>query len=136
MRRYLCSVLHLREMQGSMEERIMEMVMKRRGDSKPADEAGPSSSSYVCSLYEDDSDNPYTHLFGHRRRYGMVKVAQQDVAGSIATDRQNLKLAELQLLFQVQRVLRCRPLAEVAQQFLSLVYFLPRCWQDLQLTQA
>jgi hypothetical protein len=33
---------------------------------------------------------------------GKSKLKQQDVAGSIAMDRQNLKLAELQLLFKAQ----------------------------------
>lgn len=39
----------------------------------------------------------------HARRRGVrkPKLKQQDVAGSIAMDRQNLKLAELQLLFKV-----------------------------------
>ena len=37
----------------------------------------------------------------YSRHVRKSKLRQQDVAGAISTDRQNLRLAELQLLFKV-----------------------------------
>ena len=43
----------------------------------------------------------YDQVTGARMKKG--KMRQQDVAGSIRMDRQDLRMAELQLLFRVRR---------------------------------
>ena len=67
--------------QGSVEERIMEIMEQRQ--------AGPRLGSSGAA---DLSQGPR----GKKRQR-----AQQDLAGSLKADRQNLRTAELELLFQV-----------------------------------
>ena len=70
--------------QGSVEERIMEIIERR----KKGRQQGSSA------LVGRDEEGRYQWA---RRR----QRAQQDVAGSLKADRQNLRTAELELLFQV-----------------------------------
>lgn len=69
-------------MQGSVEKRIMDIIKQRK--------AGQGSGS--GDRIEDIS--PYYGGKGKAR-------AQQDVAGSLRTDHQNLRSAELEVLFKV-----------------------------------
>ena len=77
-------------LQGSVEERIMEIIKQRK--------AGQGSGS--GERIED-----LTPCYGGR---GKAR-AQQDVAGSLRTDRQNLRIAELEVLFKVSAT-SCLPI--------------------------
>ena len=92
--RILCREAHARQhqesvkkqcawLQGSVEERIMEIIKQR----KAGQQAGSGQAA------EEEA------LPRHRSK-GKVR-AQQDVAGSLKTDRQILRTAELEQLFKV-----------------------------------
>ena len=69
----------------------MELVKNRR-EGRATGGAGEGSASGHLDAME----------YSARQQGGMnTKLKQQDLAGSINRDRQNLRLAELQLLFQV-----------------------------------
>ena len=67
----------------------MELVKNRREGRV----AGAAGAGNAAGHYEEGD-------YSGRVRKGKMK--QQDMAGSISTDRQNLRLAELQLLFKVR----------------------------------
>lgn len=71
----------------------MEVVKDRR-------EGRATGAAAAEAMYDEDTG----------RRVQKSKMRQQDVAGSIRMDRQDLRMAELQLLFQVRASLITRAL--------------------------
>lgn len=106
------SVAHDKEwiwVQGSVEERIMELVKNRREGTA----MGAAGGAAAAANREYDE---------HRRAVRNGKMKQQDVAGSIAMDRQNLRMAELQRLFQVRNAATWRFLVVKTRPWPSLVF--------------
>ncbi|KAI3434920.1 hypothetical protein D9Q98_002974 [Chlorella vulgaris] len=86
---------------GSVEERIMEVVKQRKEAVGGAATAAGSAASTAAAAAEMDDEELHAAAFGRGRGgHGRSNVRMQDLVGSIQTDRQNLRVGELEILFQ------------------------------------
>jgi hypothetical protein len=92
---------------GSVEERIMEVVKQRKEAVGGAATAAGSAASTAAAAAEMDDEELHAAAFGRGRGgHGRSNVRMQDLVGSIQTDRQNLRVGELEILFQVRGIVR------------------------------